>query len=141
MKCYICGKEFQYQNDWAPEDVDDYSCPECKEKERYFSVDKEYMTGEIHRYEINSDGTKSGDAYGVKGEEYACKMLTGFVVNVYGADGLTEEVQFYPVKSDTSVPPICDDTGDWVYQSDEDAVLKKIYEEHAPEDGWQNYNW
>lgn len=109
---------------------------------RYFEVEKEKIFGETRRYPVNSDGTCGGDSYDVDGDEdMASAIVVGFVVNVYDEQGLREDTQFYPVKSDMSRSPICDDTGEWVFQNNEDEVLKQIWEEHAPEDGWQNNMW
>lgn len=108
---------------------------------KYFSVEKKYIQGEIKRYEVASDGTKTGGSYEASGEEYGNKLVLGFLVLVYNEAGLLEDTDFYAVKSDTSKEPLCDDTGDWTYQNDEAEVLARIWKEHAPEDGWQNNNW
>lgn len=107
---------------------------------RYFTVEKEYLAGEVWRYEVNSDGTRSGDRYSVEGEDYGNKIVLGFLVQEYTEQGMLVGVEFYPVKSDISKEPLSDDTGDYVYQSNEDEVLAKIRNEHDPSE-WQNNNW
>lgn len=109
----------------------------------YFEVEKEKIYGRTLRYPVNSDGTQGGGNYEVDNDkgEIATAIVIGFVVNVYDEQGLRQDTQFYPVVSDTSKSPICDDTGDWVFESNEREVLAKIWEDHAPEDGWQNNMW
>lgn len=108
---------------------------------RYFEVEKEKLFGDTKRYPVNSDGTWGGDSYDVDSDDMATAVVVGFAVNVYDEQGMLQNVEFYPVKSDMGKPPINDDAGEWVFQSNEDEVLKQIREEHAPEDGWQNNMW
>ena len=108
---------------------------------KYFEVEKEKLFGETKRYPVNSDGTCGGDRYSVDSEDIASAVVVGFNVNVYDEMGMLENVEFYPVKSDTSKPPICDDTGEWVFENNEREVLAKIRDDHAPEDNWQNNMW
>lgn len=107
---------------------------------RYFTVEKEYLSGEVWRYEVNSDGTKAGDRYSVESEDIGNKIVLGFLVQEYTEQGMLVGVEFYPVKSDISKEPLADDTGVYVYQSDEDEVLARIRGEHDPSE-WQNDNW
>ena len=107
---------------------------------RYFTVEKEYLSGEVWRYEVNSDGTKYGDRYSVESEDIGNKLVLGFLFQEYDEQGLLQNVEFYPVKSDISKEPLADDTGVYVYQSNEDEVLAKIADEH-PADEWQNNCW
>lgn len=107
---------------------------------RYFTVEKEYLSGEVWRYEVNSDGTKYGDRYSVESEDIGNKLVLGFLVQEYTEQGMLVDVEFYPVKSDISKEPLADDTGVYVYQNNEKEVLEKIRGEHDPSE-WQNNNW
>ena len=107
---------------------------------RYFTVEKEYLLGEVWRYEVNSDGTKTGDRYSVESEDVGNKLVLGFLVQEYTERGMLVGVEFYPVKSDINKKPLADDTGAYVYQNNENEVLAKIYGEHDPSE-WQNNNW
>lgn len=111
-----------------------------EEYARYFTVEKEYLSGEVWRYEVNSDGTKAGDRYSVESEDIGNKLVLGFLVQEYTEQGMLVDVEFYPVKSDISKKPLADDTGVYVYQNDEDEVLKKIINDH-PAGEWQNNEW
>lgn len=68
-------------------------------------------------------------------------LVVGFVVNVYDEQGMRQDTEFYPVVSDMNREPLCDDVGDWCFQNNEQEVLAKIWEDHAPEDDWQNNMW
>lgn len=108
---------------------------------KYFSVEKEYIVGNIYRYEVAPDGTRAGDLYEVDcDEDTPSKIITGLLVNEYEENGTIFNTKFYAVKSDTGTAPQKDDTGDYVYASDEAEVLAKIAEDHPASD-WQNNNW
>lgn len=110
---------------------------------KYFEVEKEKLYGQTMRYPVNSDGTQGGGHYEVdcdKGE-IATALVVGFVVNVYDEQGMRQDTEFYPVVSDMNREPLCDDVGDWCFQNNEQEVLAKIREDHAPEDDWQNNMW
>lgn len=107
---------------------------------RYFTVEKEYLLGEVWRYEVNSDGTRAGDRYSVESEDIGNKLVLGFLFQEYDEQGLLQNVEFYPVKSDMSKEPLADDTGVYVYQNNEGEVLERIKDEH-PADEWQNNCW
>ena len=108
---------------------------------RYFEVEKEKLFGDTKRYPVNSDGTWGGDSYDVDSDDMATAVVVGFTINVYDEQGLRQDTEFYPVVSDMSKSPICDDTGEWVFDNNEQEVLAKIWEDHKPEDGWQNNMW
>jgi len=105
-----------------------------------FDVEKEYVIGETYRYAVNSDGTKEGDRYDVVSEDQANKILIGFTVNVRRNDQELVDVEFYPIKSDMSQAPICDDTGEYVYPNNEAEVLEKIKADF-PAPKYQNPIW
>lgn len=107
---------------------------------KYFNVEKEYLAGNVSRYEVSSNGTEVADKYIVESEECGTKMVLGFLVNEYNEEWSLENARFYPVKSDTSKEPLVDDTGEYVWQNNENEVLAKIYEEYSPSE-WQNDNW
>lgn len=92
---------------------------------KYFRVEREELTGTLVAGEIYSDG------------EFVClpsdtemqTVTTGFSVFVEDEQGMTEHVEFYPVKIDTE---------NW--ETNEDEVLEQIKRDYpAPE--WQNNNW
>lgn len=111
-----------------------------EENQLTFDVEKEYLKGETFRYAVASDGTKDGDWYDVSGdEEMGNKIVIGFTVNLYrGTEHINTE--FYPVQSDMSKPPVADDTGEYVYQNNEQEVLAKIKADY-PAGKYQNNAW
>lgn len=109
---------------------------------RYFQVEKEKLYGDTFRYAVNSDGTCGGENYSVDGDkgEVATAVVVGFSVFFYDENGMIVHTEFYPVKSDMSKSPVCDDTGDWVFENNEREVLAKIADDYPAPD-YQNNMW
>lgn len=135
--------------DEALEDVKNYlDSPEAEkditkfkeDNQLTFTVEKEYLSGEVWRYEVNSDGTRAGDRYSVDSEDIGNKLVLGFLVQKYTKQGMLVGLEFYPVQSDMNKPPVADDTGEYVYQNNEQEVLAKIKADF-PADKYQNNAW
>lgn len=94
---------------------------------RYFEVRKEVLDGMTRQYNVCIDGEPAGTS---ESEMEARSMTTGFNVWEYDEDGMTTDVKFYAVKTDTEA-----------WEDNEQEVLNKIIEDHRPEDGWQNNEW
>lgn len=97
-----------------------------EEYARYFEVRKEVLSGITKQFNVSIDGTNAG-TYESDGE--AREITTGFSVWEYDEQGMTDKVEFYPVKTDTT---------NW--ENDEDEVLKQIISDH-PAGEWQNNEW
>lgn len=93
---------------------------------RYFEVRKEVLDGTTRQYNVLIDGTHAGTS---ESEGEALEITTGFSVWEYTEDGVTENVEFYPVETDM---------GD--FTNNEEKVLDKIIEDHPAEE-WQNNEW
>ena len=92
---------------------------------KYFRVEKEELTGQIYSGEIYADGSYAGEC-----EEKEIKTITtGFSVFEMNEQGLTENVEFYPITTDTS---------DW--SDDAEEVIENIKRDY-PADIWQNNEW
>ena len=92
---------------------------------KYFEVKKEELRGSLMTANIYSDGEYMDEA-----DEVEIRTLTtGFSVFEYGEDGMTQRVEFYPVKIDTE---------SWT--TNEDEVLEQIKADY-PAGEWQNNNW
>lgn len=93
---------------------------------RYFSVNKEELSGMVKTGEIYSDGTYVNGVGDIE-----CRTITlGYSVSEYDEHGMLQNVEFYPVKVDV---------GD--FTANEDKVLEKIKEDYSADKGWQNNNW
>ena len=87
---------------------------------RYFSVNKEELSGMVKTGEIYSDGT-----YINRVGDIECRTITlGYSVSEYDEQGTLQNVMFYKVTTDM---------GDLT--NNEDKVLNTINK------GWQNNNW
>lgn len=93
----------------------------------YFEVEKEVLAGNIMTGICASDGTAL-ESYN---RADPLEITLGFTVHVWNDEESFED-EWYAVKTDMS-------TSDYI--NNEEEVLQKIRDEHAPEDGWQNNNW
>lgn len=93
---------------------------------RYFEVRKEVMDGITRQYNVLIDGTHAGTS---ESDGEAREITVGFSVLEYDEQGMTENVEFYPVETDM---------GD--FTNNEQEVLEKIISDHQPTE-WQNYEW
>ena len=92
---------------------------------KYFTVEREELTGTQVSGEIFADG----EYVNLPSDTEMRTVTTGFSVFEYGEDGMTQRVEFYPVKIDTE---------SWA--TNEDEVLEQIKADH-PAGEWQNNNW
>lgn len=97
-----------------------------EEYARYFEVRKEVLSGITKQFNVLIDGTNAGTC---ESDGEAREITTGFSVWEYNEQGMTDKVEFYPVKTDTT---------NW--ENDEDEVLKQIISDH-PAGEWQNNEW
>lgn len=102
-----------------------------------FTVEKEYIKGEIRRMPVYSDGTVYGESYDVDGEETPRYVVIGFNVYVYDDMNL-ENVEFYPVKTDFNRVMVEDEGITYAYNRDE--VIEQIKADFPPET-YQNHDW
>lgn len=93
---------------------------------KYFSVNKEELSGMLKTGEIYSDGTYVNGMDDIE----ARSVVIGYSVSIYNEQGLLQNVEFYPVKVDV---------GD--FTTNEDKVLNTIKEIYSADEGWQNNNW
>ena len=93
---------------------------------RYFSVNKEELSGMVKTGEIYSDDTYVNGVGDIE-----CRTITlGYSVSEYDEQGMLQNVEFYKVTTDM---------GDLT--NDEDKVLEKIKDDYSADKGWQNNNW
>lgn len=92
---------------------------------RYFDVKKETLVGTLVSGTVFSDGEYADLPDDIEQRE----ITTGFSVFEYDEQGMTERVNFYPVKIDLEA-----------WTTNEDEVLGKIKEDYQPLE-WQNNNW
>lgn len=92
---------------------------------KYFSVNKETLSGMMTTGEIYSDG----EYVGLPDDIEAREITMGFSVTRYGEDGMIENVEFYPVITDMES-----------LTNNEDVVLEHIKSIYTP-DKWQNDQW
>lgn len=93
---------------------------------KYFEVRKEVLDGTTRQYNVLMDGTHAGTS---ESDGEAREITTGFSVWEYDEQGMTENVEFYPVETDM---------GD--FTNNEQEVLEKIISDHQPTE-WQNNEW
>lgn len=93
---------------------------------KYFRVEEEYMEGFTNRREVFSDGEPVGDAYSV---DETVRIYLGYNVFEEDEQGMTQNVEFYPVKTDTQT-----------FESNALEVLEQIKRDY-PAGEWQNNNW
>ena len=92
---------------------------------KYFEVKREDLRGSLMSGLAYSDGE-----YLEEPDETEIRALTtGFSVWIYAENGMTEDVKFYPVKTDME---------SWTDDSEE--VIEKIKADY-PAGEWQNNNW
>lgn len=92
---------------------------------KYFSVNRETLSGMMTTGEIYSDGE-----YVSQPDDTEAREITmGFSVTQYGEDGMIENVEFYPVATDMES-----------LTNNEDVVLEHIKSIYTP-DKWQNNQW
>ena len=92
---------------------------------RYFDVKKETLVGTLVSGTVFSDGEYADLPDDIEQRE----ITTGFSVFEYDEQGMTERVNFYPVKIDLEA-----------WATNEDEVLGKIKDDYQPLE-WQNNNW
>lgn len=93
---------------------------------RYFSVNKEELSGMVKTGEVYSDGTYVNGVGDIE-----CRTITlGYSVSEYDEQGMLQNVMFYKVTTDM---------GDLT--NNEDKVLNTIKEIYSADEGWQNNNW
>lgn len=93
---------------------------------RYFSVNKEELSGMVKTGEIYSDGDYVNGVGDIE-----CRTITlGYSVSEYDEQGMLQNVMFYKVATDM---------GDLT--NNEDKVLNTIKEIYSADEGWQNNNW
>lgn len=92
---------------------------------RYFRVEKEEISGPVVSGEIYADGGFIEDTHETK----IITITTGFSVFEMNEQGMTENVEFYPVTTNTS---------DW--SDDAEEQIENIKRDY-PADEWQNNEW
>lgn len=92
----------------------------------YFEVRKEVLNGTIRQFNVCIDGTHAGTG---ESEGESKEITTGFSVWEYDEQGITEDVKFYPVETNTET-----------WEDNEQIVLDKIIQDH-PAGLWQNNEW
>lgn len=90
-----------------------------------FSVEKEVMDGMVSAAIVASDGM----FIGCPDDRENQHIVTGFSVYEFGDDGMTENMRFFPVKTDFAT-----------WENNEEEVLSKIKAEYQPGE-WQNDDW
>lgn len=93
---------------------------------KYFRVEEEYIAGMWRRMEVASDGEQVAEGYDVG------KILTitiGYTVFIENEQGRTEDIKFYPVKTDMQT-----------FEDNQIQVLEQIKRDF-PAPAWQNHNW
>lgn len=93
---------------------------------KYFTVEKETMNVAPIIYPVNASGEQSADAWE---SDFVQEIATGFCVNELGEDGRTEEVNFYPIQTNTRD-----------FTNNEEEVLGQIKKDYPPTE-WQNNEW
>lgn len=93
---------------------------------KYFEVRKEVLDGTTRQYNVLMDGTHAGTS---ESDGEARTLTTGFSVWEYDEQGLTQNVEFYPVETNM---------GTW--EDNANDVLNYIIEDH-PAGEWQNHEW
>ena len=92
---------------------------------RYFSVNKETLSGMMTTGEVYSDG----EYVNLPDDIEAREIVMGYSVTEYEESGAIENVKFYPVVTDMES-----------FEDDSEFVLNKIKQDYpAPE--WQNNQW
>ena len=93
---------------------------------RYFSVKKEELSGMMKTGEIYSDNEYIDGC----GDVEARTITVGYSVYEYDEQGMTKNVEFYPVHTEMEA-----------WDNDEGAVLEQIKQDYSADNGWQNNNW
>lgn len=93
---------------------------------RYFSVNKEELSGMVKTGEVYSDNEYINGC----GDVEARTITLGYSVWEYDENGMTDKVEFYRVATDMED-----------FTNNEELVLAKIKEDYSADKGWQNNNW
>ena len=92
---------------------------------KYFSVNKETLSGMMTTGEVYSDG----EYVNLPDDIEAREITMGFSVTEYGEDGMIKDVKFYSVHTDMEG-----------LDDDSEFVLNKIKQDYPAPD-WQNDQW
>lgn len=92
---------------------------------KYFSVNKETLSGMMTTGEVYSDG----DYVNLPDDIEAREITMGFSVTEYEENGAITNVKFYPVATDMES-----------FEDDSELVLEKIKGDYPAPD-WQNNQW
>lgn len=92
---------------------------------KYFTVDKETLSGMMTTGEVYSDG----EYVSLPDDVEAREITMGFSVSEYDEQGITQNVKFYPVATDMES-----------LEDNADEVLEQIKQDY-PAGEWQNNNW
>lgn len=91
-----------------------------------FRVELEYITHTPERVEVASDGEGLSEPYET---DDITVINLGYNVFIENEEGYTEDVEFYPIKTDTQT-----------HKDDSLEVLEQIKADFPPEK-YQNHNW
>lgn len=92
---------------------------------KYFTVNKETLSGMMTTSEVYSDG----EHVSLPDDVEAREITMGFSVSEYDEQGLIQNVKFYPVATDMES-----------LEDNADEVLEQIKQDY-PAGEWQNNNW
>lgn len=93
---------------------------------KYFRVEEEWVSGVMRRMEVASDGEQIAGGYDT---DDIVSITIGYHVFIEDEGGRTEDVEFYPVRTDMET-----------FDNDHEQVLDRIRRDFsAPE--WQNNSW
>ena len=92
---------------------------------KYFSANKETLSGMMTTGEVYSDG----DYVNLPDDIEAREITMGFSVTEYEENGTITNVKFYPVATDMES-----------FEDDSEFVLDKIKQDYPAPD-WQNNQW
>lgn len=93
---------------------------------KYFRVEEDWISNIPRRMEVASDGEQVAEGYDTS---EIVNIILGYSVFIEGEDGRTEDVEFYPVSTNTRT-----------LEDNHKEVLEQIKQDFpAPE--WQNNAW
>lgn len=92
---------------------------------KYFTVDKETLSGMMTTGEVYSDG----EYVSLPDDVEAREITMGFSVSEYDEQGMIQDVKFYPVATDMES-----------LEDNANEVLEQIKQDY-PAGEWQNNNW
>lgn len=94
---------------------------------KHFRVEEEFVSAIPRRVEVSADGSDiEGTDYETDDYEY---IVLGYTVYEEDEQGITQNVEFYPVQTDTRT-----------FRCNADEVLAQIRQDY-PASEWQNNNW